>query len=106
MQACNIPLEEDTWPALQWFYNEFKRRRSEAVSEQDSDVLLIVEEVPAIMGAEDQNIPQLLASVVRKCGRESRGFGTYGRFITQQMWDHLAAQRDTYRDRAQGYAHR
>lgn len=81
-----ITDEEGTLQALEWFYSEFNRRRAEGITDQDYDVVLIVEEVPGIMDdAEDEAIPKLLKRVAKKCGREARGYGMYGWFIAQQL---------------------
>lgn len=80
-----IKTEEETLPALQWFFNEFKRRLTDGVTTQDSDIFLIVDEVPAIMDAEDEQIAKMLKLIARKCGREARGFGMFGWFIAQQV---------------------
>jgi hypothetical protein len=80
-----VTSEEGTLTVLQWFYDEFKRRLECGVSEDESDILLVVDEVPAIMDAEDEQVSKLLKRIALKCGREARGFGMYGWFITQQV---------------------
>jgi len=76
--------EEETLDALKWFYAEFKRRLQMG-NAGDNDILLVVDEIPSMMDAEDEEIPKMLKLVARKCGREARGFGMYGFFILQQM---------------------
>lgn len=80
-----IKDEESTLPALEWFYNEFKRRLRDGITEQDCDILLVADEVPGMMDAEDERIPKMLKLIAKKCGREARGFGMFGWFIAQQM---------------------
>lgn len=77
--------EEDTLPALQWFYSEFKRRLAQGVTVQDQDILLVIDEVPGMMDAEDEDIPKMLKLIARKAGREARGYNMYAWFIVQQQ---------------------
>lgn len=80
-----VTEEEDTLPALQWFYQEFKRRLRDGVTEQDQDILLVIDEVPGMMDAEDEQIPKMLKLIARKAGREARGYRMYAWFIVQQQ---------------------
>lgn len=75
--------EKEAMAVLERFYGEFGRRRTVPEEEQDqlSDVLLVVDEVPAVV--EDEAIAPLLKKIARLCGRESRGFGMFGWFISQ-----------------------
>jgi hypothetical protein len=75
--------EKEAMAVLERFYGEFGRRRTVPEEEQDqlSDVLLVVDEVPAVV--EDETIAPLLKKIARLCGRESRGFGMFGWFISQ-----------------------
>lgn len=80
-----VTEEEQTLPVLQKFYNEFKRRRAEGVTRRDHDILLVIDEVPGMMDAEDEEIPRMLKKIARMSGREGRGFGVYAWFIAQQV---------------------
>jgi hypothetical protein len=81
-----MPVARDEASAmkiLQYFLKEFQRRLKlpEEEQEQLSDMLLVVDEVPAVI--EDEEIAPLLKKIARLCGRESRGFGMFGWFISQ-----------------------
>ncbi len=80
-----ITTEEDTLPALEWYYNEYKRRLADGVTRHDQDILLVCDEVPDMMDCENENIPKMLKKVARMAGRAGRGFGIYAWFIAQQM---------------------
>lgn len=76
--------EEQALQVLQFFYTEFKRRRD--IGDESAimaDMLLVVDEVPAVLESEDEEVVQLLKKIARICGRESRGFGMFGWFISQ-----------------------
>lgn len=81
-----MPVARDEASAmamLQRYLAEFLRRRGlpEEEQEQLDDMLLVVDEVPAVI--EDEEIAPVLKRIVRLCGRESRGFGMFGWFISQ-----------------------
>lgn len=81
-----MPVARDEASAmamLERYLNEFMRRRGlpEEEQEQLDDMLLVVDEVPAVI--EDEQIAPLLKRIARLCGRESRGFGMFGWFISQ-----------------------
>lgn len=73
--------EEQALHALQFFLAEFMRRRD--IGAGETDMLLVVDEVPAVLESEDEEIAKLLKKIARICGRESRGFGMFGWFISQ-----------------------
>jgi hypothetical protein len=73
--------EEQALKALQVFLAEFTKRRD--VGGGARDILLVVDEVPAVLESEDEEIVRLLKKIARICGRESRGFGMFGWFISQ-----------------------
>jgi len=73
--------EEAALVALQSFLTEFMKRRD--VGSGARDILLVVDEVPAVLESEDEEIVRLLKKIARICGRESRGFGMFGWFISQ-----------------------
>lgn len=73
--------EDEILNALTWFLEEFKRRRD--IGGSDTDILLVIDEVPGVLDSEEEEIPRLVKRIARICGRESRGFGMFGWFISQ-----------------------
>lgn len=73
--------EEEILHVLQWFYAEYKRRL--AAGGADNDILLVVDEVSNVVESEDEEIGKLIKKIARICGQESRGFGMFGWFISQ-----------------------
>jgi hypothetical protein len=73
--------EENALNVLRFFLKEFVRRREAGSGEQD--ILLVVDEVPAVLDSEDEEITKIIKRIARICGRESRGFGMFGWFISQ-----------------------
>jgi hypothetical protein len=77
---------EEIYEALVWFKNEYDARQemdTEDLREVD-DLLLICDEVKRVMASDDEQIGKLLKRIVEICGYESRGFGMFGWFISQQ----------------------
>lgn len=73
--------EEAALKVLRFFLTEFTRRREAGTGEQD--ILLVIDEVPAVLDSDNEEITKLLKRIARICGRESRGFGMFGWFISQ-----------------------
>lgn len=74
--------EEEIITALEWFLGEFERRLKEG--EGHTKILLIVDEVLHITNLMSSRVMKLLRMVAAICGQESRGFGMFGLFISQQ----------------------
>lgn len=74
--------EEEIITTLEWFLAEFARRLSEGKG--NTDILLLVDEVEHITRFMDSQVLKLLRMVAAVCGQESRGFGMFGWFISQQ----------------------
>lgn len=79
---------EEILQVLTWFSEEFLRRRNEPAAVVHDDILLIVDEVPSLMEPElpaskRSAIPRMLVNIARICGQQSRGFGMFGWFISQ-----------------------
>lgn len=74
--------EPDILAALQVFKTEFERRL-ESGSKAQTDILLVVDEVSNVVESDDEEIGKLIKKIARICGQESRGFGMFGWFISQ-----------------------
>jgi 8-oxo-dGTP diphosphatase len=74
--------EEEIITALEWFLGEFGRRLGEGKG--NTDILLLVDEVEHITRFLDSQALKLLRMVATICGQESRTFGMFGWFISQQ----------------------
>jgi hypothetical protein len=80
---CRVAVNEtDILTALEWFKTEFERRLEEGGSGQ-TDILLVVDEVSNVVESDDPEIGKLIKKIARICGQESRGFGMFGWFISQ-----------------------
>lgn len=74
--------ERDIRAALEWFKAEFERRLEQGGQGQ-TDILLVVDEVSNVVESDDEEIGKLIKKIARICGQESRGFGMFGWFISQ-----------------------
>lgn len=74
--------EDEIYSALVWFKDEFERRLGQG-GHGKSDILLVVDEVSNVVESDDPEIGKLIKKIARICGQESRGFGMFGWFISQ-----------------------
>jgi hypothetical protein len=72
--------EEQMLAALEWFLEEYERRLEQGYG--DTDILLVVDEVQHITRFSEE-VTKLLKKISAICGQESRGFGMFGWFISQ-----------------------
>lgn len=80
---CPVAIsEEQILAALTWFKDEFERRL-DAGNGQQNDILLVCDEVSNVVESDDPDIGKLIKKIARICGQESRGFGMFGWFISQ-----------------------
>lgn len=80
---CRVAVSEaEIREALEWFKAEFERRLEQGGSGQ-RDILLVVDEVSNVVESDDEDIGKLIKKIARICGQESRGFGMFGWFISQ-----------------------
>lgn len=74
--------EAEIRSTLEWFKAEFERRLEQGGRGQ-SDILLVCDEVSNVVESDDEEIGKLIKKIARICGQESRGFGMFGWFISQ-----------------------
>ena len=80
---CRVATSEgEIREALEWFKAEFERRLEQGGKGQN-DILLVVDEVSNVVESDDEEIGKLIKKIARICGQESRGFGMFGWFISQ-----------------------
>lgn len=80
---CRVAVNEpEILAALTWFKDEFERRL-ELGGQGQTDILLVVDEVSNVVESDDPEIGKLIKKIARICGQESRGFGMFGWFISQ-----------------------
>lgn len=78
--------------ALRWFKQEFNRRKQDGINGEE-DILLIVDEVQSLAdttlideGDDAETLKYICKTIkglAKVCGNESRGFGMFGWFISQ-----------------------
>lgn len=79
--------------SLRWFRQEFKARK-QAGNRGDEEILLIIDEVQSLTDGtliddEDEDVDLLrgiaksIKAIAKQCGNETRGFGMFGWFISQ-----------------------
>ncbi|MGH2506952.1 MAG: AAA family ATPase, partial [Ktedonobacteraceae bacterium] len=80
---CQVATsEEEILGALEWFRDEFERRLEQG-GQGENDILLVVDEVSNVVESDNPEIGKLIKKIARICGQESRGFGMFGWFISQ-----------------------
>lgn len=76
--------EEEIYEALCRFKAEYQNRLDTDDLEKLDDLLLIVDETKRVYSSDDERIGKMLKRIAEICGYESRGFGMFGWFISQQ----------------------
>lgn len=83
---CVAQTDEEIYDALCDFKAEYDMRQGMETEELEEfdDILLICDEVKRVSTSEDERIGKLVKRIAQICGYESRGFGMFGWFISQQ----------------------